>query len=126
MFETITSHPAVSAAGFLASAFFLAAGFNQVLRLIDRLKEKPVPSETYVTKTEFQTATAAQARRHEMLEQRLDQAQQARATDRQDVLGEISSLRGEIREDLSRVHERVDDLPSQVVALLRNSGALKS
>jgi hypothetical protein len=38
--------------------------------------------------------------------------------------GEISSLRIEIRGDAVRIHQRIDDLPSQLVAILRNTGAI--
>jgi hypothetical protein len=38
----------------------------------------------------------------------------------------INSLRAEIRSDINKLHERVDNLPGQIIATLRNTGALKS
>jgi hypothetical protein len=38
--------------------------------------------------------------------------------------GEIGELRVEMRADAVRIHQRIDDLPSQMVAILRNTGAI--
>jgi hypothetical protein len=109
---------AVQVAGWLASAFFIAAGLNQVLKLIDRAKEEPPPIETYVTKAESQQRQEESAARI----QRLEEWNQ--------------ELRREFRADLARVHQRLDDLagdfnhqiqalPNQIIATLKNTGALE-
>jgi hypothetical protein len=37
----------------------------------------------------------------------------------------MGQMRGELTDGLNRVHERVDNMPLEVVTLLRNTGAIK-
>jgi hypothetical protein len=109
---------ALQVAGWLASLFFIAGGVNQVLKLLDRAREKPPPLETYVTKLDCQRQQGNEGARIERLEQSHYQ------------------LHAEFKTDLARVHQRLDDLatdfndkiqslPSQIIATLRNTGAIK-
>lgn len=38
---------------------------------------------------------------------------------------QMGRLEQGMREDIQRIHERIDDLPSQIITILRNTGALK-
>jgi hypothetical protein len=109
---------AVQVAGWLASAFFIAGGLNQVLKLIDRTKEKPPPIETYETKAEAR----------QRLEEATARIQRLEAWNQE--------LRREFKADLHRVHERLDGmagdfnhqiqaLPGQIIATLKNTGAIR-
>jgi uncharacterized coiled-coil protein SlyX len=57
-------------------------------------------------------------------EARMEQLQTVRNADRDRVIEGIDDLRAEFRSDLTTLHARVDNLPGQIVAMLRNTGAL--
>ena len=38
--------------------------------------------------------------------------------------GEISAMRVAWRDDIQRIHERIDDLPDKIIATLKNTGAI--
>lgn len=65
--------------------------------------------------TAFQTA----------VEGRLEKIREDMAVMQNGRISDLTDLRGEIREDIARIHERIDDLPNQIIATLRNTGALK-
>jgi hypothetical protein len=111
------------------AAFALAAGVNQLLRLLDRLREKPTPIETYETKT-----SALIERQH--VERRIQkvEADIVRLSGDIHTLGVTLAETGESR--ARRLHERIDtvraelatqisNMPSQMVALLKNTGAIE-
>jgi len=100
---------ALQTAGWLASAFFLAGGLNQVLKLVDRTREQPPPAQTYATKAEQQQRFEDTLARIERLENRTEQHGQ------------------ECRADLQRLQQRLDavaaDLNRQLQALPRDLAA---
>jgi len=112
----------VEIGGWMACLFFLVAGFNQLFKIADRMKEKPPPAETYLTKTEFSAHSAQLTARFDRMESDL----RVLAEKLDETSGEAAKL-NELR--ASKMHERLNDIernmPNQIVALLRNTGALK-
>jgi hypothetical protein len=102
--------PAIEIGGWALAAAAMAGGANQVLKLVDRMKERPPPSETYTT---------------------LTQCEHRHHTIGGDIIGlraDLHSLRMEIRTDLketaaaneqrsSKLHGRIDDLLEAVSEL---------
>lgn len=109
---------------FLAIVFFLTGGVNQVMKLLDRMKESPNPRDTYLTKEEFAEQQLVQQRRLDEIEARQEASRTQRENDRVALRGEMHDMRGEIRGDIQRIHERLDGLPERVIATLVNTGAI--
>lgn len=108
---------AVSLAAWLACAAFLAGLINSVLALVDRIKEKPIPSETYLRIADWSD-------HRDQILARIESVRVAGEADRAALRSETAELRGEIRDDIRRLHQRMDDLPTQLIATLRNTGAI--
>ncbi len=102
----------------MVCAVALVAGINQVMRLLDRFKEKPRPADTYVTKEEH---------RERVVEFRTQLAdiRRAREDDTRAVRGDLDGLREQFGTDLRGVHQRIDDLPNSIIATLKNTGVIK-
>lgn len=110
--ELITSNSvALTFAAWVGCLAFAAFFVNQLLNLFGAFREKPAPSATYFRIDTAEARLAAMKRDHE--------------TDVKELRDEISVVRADTREDLRRIHERIDNLPSQIVATLRNTGAIK-
>jgi hypothetical protein len=90
----------VELAAFLASLLFLVSGVNAVMKLVDRMKEKPPPAETYTTLAQCRTLHTAQ-------DHRISQTECAVESLRQEMKDE----RGEMMESLRRIHARIDAIP---------------
>lgn len=109
--------PAMATVMVIVGLTGILALANQIVNLWRNLREDPRPSETYVRLAEFREHRA------QILAQ-LAAERTARDADRAQNSAAIANLQAQIREDLRGVHARIDDLPSQIVALLRNTGAL--
>lgn len=96
----------------------LLAFANQAVNLWRNLRENPRPSETYVRLAEYR-----EHRQQIIAQLAADRA--ARDADRAENSRTVGALQTQIREDLRGVHARIDDLPSQIVALLKNTGAIR-
>lgn len=96
----------------------LLAFANQAVNLWRNLRENPRPSETYVRLAEYR-----EHRQQIIAQLAADHA--ARDADRAENARTVGALQTQIREDLRGVHARIDDLPSQIVALLKNTGAIR-
>jgi flagellar biosynthesis/type III secretory pathway M-ring protein FliF/YscJ len=111
----------MTGAGLLAGLFFVAAGINQVLRLVDRTKEKPPPAETYMTKETCR-------REHEEIAQRFDRVETEVRAIREQIRQDRVELDQADEERASKLHDRInliaEEMPGKVVSLLRNTGAL--
>lgn len=118
----------IELAAWLLALFAVAGGVNQVLRLVDRLKEQPHPGSTYET-----IEHAKVERAH--VEARLRKVEDDMRKLSSDiyVLGKTLAETGEAR--ARRIHERIDGfrkelsdqitaMPSQVIVMLKNTGAL--
>jgi ribosome-binding protein aMBF1 (putative translation factor) len=107
----------------------VAAGANQIMALADRLKEKPPPAATYVTKETCATQRAGHTGRIARLEQTVADVQDRIREDRAalDKADEDRASRIHRRiDDLERdIHDRIQALPNEIVALLRNTGNLR-
>lgn len=89
----------------------------------DRLEIASQPLEVraateYVTRQEMMGQLQIVSGRLSKIEAQIDAIQEGRHED-------LSAFREELRQDLNRVHERIDNLPAQIVALLKNTGAIK-
>lgn len=110
--ELITSNSvALTFAAWVACLAFAAFFTNQLLTIVASLREKPTPSSTYV--------------RIDVAEARWAAMKQDHATDVKELRDGIAETRKEMRGDIRLLHARIDDLPSQIVATLRNTGAIK-
>lgn len=96
----------------------LIAGINQVLRLLDRFKERPRPADTYVTKEEHKERVVE-------FRSQLAEIRQAREQDTRAVRGDIDDMREQFGEDLRGVHQRIDDLPNSIITTLKQTGVIK-
>jgi hypothetical protein len=127
--------------GWMGCAFFAVALWNGINKAFDRNREKPAPAETYATKLELARVEK------ELKEEALRVAADVKSlrleiiangeTRRASIEGKVEAVRKEVKGDIDGVHRRVDllgqnfderleNLPSQIIALLRNTGALKS
>lgn len=113
-----SSSYAVSIAAWLGCAAFVVGLVNGVLALVDRLKERPSPSETYVRLADF-------SEHRRLVLDRIESQRVALEAARDAEREELAGLRNEIRGDIRRIHDRVDDLPAQIIATLRNTGAIQ-
>ncbi len=111
---------AVQIGAWAVTAFAIAGGLNQVLRLLDRTKEKPIPAETYTTKEQCKTQRDAIAARVDRMEAEMGS-----------LKGQLDTMGRDNEERASRLHKRIDQLerdinqvPSQVIALLKTTGAI--
>lgn len=121
----------------------LALAFNQVHEFWQRIKDKPAPAEVaqeardrYASKTECLS-------RHQVVDRQLAELQSRVEAQRQEFEGKLEEGRAqaeesrarlyahidqkiaEVQANVARVHERVDNLPSQVVTLLKNTRAIR-
>lgn len=71
----------------------------------------------YVTKAESYVQHAGVIERLTRIEAQVAAMQVARATD-------LDQLRSDMRTDVQRLHERIDELPDRIIAMLRNTGAI--
>lgn len=111
----------VALASWVACLFFVVAGVNQVLRLLDRTKEQPRPSETYARRDEcaaFHRLWQAELARLEG-ELRLLRDESDKVTVRWEK--QLTAVQADIRE----VNKRINDLPNSLITTLKNTGVIK-
>ncbi len=108
---------ALHIAGGLASMFFVIGGVNTTLKLVDRLRGQPNPER-------LQPLADA-------LHRRLDQLEAAREHDlreaeerRRAIYAQLDRTRLELKQDIQAVESKIATMPAEIVALLRNTGAL--
>jgi hypothetical protein len=101
---------AVQLAGWLACAFFMAGGINQVLKLFDRAKEQPPPLETYATKAEVSLLRADVQRLEGKFAHNLEALQIEMRADR-DSTKQANEVRA------VKLHERINDVLAAVSEL---------
>lgn len=129
----MTSSSAVADGFLLLKLFVLAALILNVVNLgmsiFDRRAKvrriEPSPLEVrqateFVTKPEFQTRMDFLAAAMSQMTANLAKLEAARESDGTRLANEMNG----IRSDLRTVHGRIDDLPAQIIAMLRNAGAL--
>lgn len=121
--------------GVLGSIGFLLFILNQGARFLDRFKENPPVSATYMradTCEKVHGHVEERLSRHDeqiaglqrdmaVMAKTLDDQAEARASR---IHSRIDAVRGELAKDIARVHDRVDGIPAQIVATLKNTGAI--
>jgi hypothetical protein len=114
LFASISSPTGIEVLAFVGSLFFLAAGANQVLKLVDRNKEQPPPAATYVTLKEC-------ANRHEFTRALLDRNDREIEAIKNQItceVGEVTRLAeartGGLHERINKVLEAVSELRGEV------------
>lgn len=103
----------------------LAVIANQIRSFIQGFRESPPPSERYQTKQDCQRLHTEALERLRRTEERIDASHVSREDDRKDLRKELTEFREESGRALRDVHARIDDLPSQIITILRNTGAIK-
>lgn len=107
--------------GWIGCLFFLAAGVNQVLKVIDRTKEQPPPRDTYQVKGDYVTR------------RELDAIEKDLAGLRTEFREEVGKLREEMKHDAEvaaasataraeKVHSRIDEVLSAMSELRERVG----
>ena len=121
----MTGNTAVDIGAWLVAFFALVGGFNQVLRLVDRVKEKPPPSLTYQPRGDYATRQelAGLVHRHELdalkaeltktLGSLAAQVEEARHESRQDRTEILRAL----EEKVVAGHKRTDKVLEAVAEL---------
>lgn len=86
-----------------------------------RIEPQPLEvaeAERFVTRRELENFQAGIIERLNRIEREIASIRDTDTEDR-------GELRDFMNQGLARVHERIDDLPSQLIALLRNTGVIK-
>ncbi len=105
-------------AGGLASMFFVIGGVNAGLKLIDRLRGQPAADQLKVIAEEM-------SRRVTQLETLRGQDIKDQEERRRDIYSQVDRTRLELKQDIKAIDDRLGAMPAQIVALLRNTGALR-
>lgn len=119
----LSGSPALTLFTWVGTFLFIVGAINQVMRLIEYFRAKPPASELYMTKEQAHQFLNQMRERHGEMESRIEALSGSREADRQTFRDDINSLRGEVLTDIRRVHERLDNLPAQIIANLANTGA---
>jgi hypothetical protein len=118
IFAAITEPDAVQLAAFVGCLFFLAGGVNQVMGIMDRFKEKPPPSETYVSLKLCQKI-------HEEADRRITQAECAVDTLRRELRLERDEMIKSAEDRAVKLHDRINDILRAVSELKGKIESLK-
>lgn len=108
---------ALHIAGGVASMFFVIGGINAGFKLVDRLRGQP-PAE------HIKSLADALNRRLEHLELAREQDLREAEERRGAIYAQLEKTRLELKEDIQGLEEKVATMPAEIVALLRNTGAL--
>ena len=125
LIATLAELPAPDSAtsiGFLALAFFaIIGGVNQALRFFDRLKEKPIPSDTYATKTEHGELKIRVDRVETRTEENFRALDHKRSVSiaglHDDLRDKTEALRKEIKADTEHLNTRITEVLSHVAEI---------
>ncbi|MBX3747320.1 MAG: hypothetical protein KF833_18580 [Verrucomicrobiae bacterium] len=79
---------------------------------------------TYATRQELLESTQRIEVRMDALERSIGGLRSARETDHAAFVEAVDEIRTEWNRGLREVHARMDDLPSQIITILKNTGAL--
>jgi hypothetical protein len=91
----------------------------------NHLREQPPPSQTYMTKTDCHLAHAATKEELKRLADDVEHLKAARSETNNVVAAATENLRREMNESFRRVHQRIDELPDKIIAILANTKALR-
>lgn len=132
MFATLTSPTPGDMAAFLGCLFFLVAGANQVMKFLDRNKDKPPASdvraelvEKFTPKDVFHAHVAQNLREHENMFSKLGGVERG-ATARMDALSKewrafvdakFSEMATADNSGREKLHDRINEILSEVSEL---------
>ncbi|GEM_PF-2293594 len=107
----------VTIAGFLACAAFLAGLVNQLMKIVDRIKDKPAPGEVQREAADKYVTKAECARLHALTEQNLSGLNTMRVQDAKDfaasrgkIYDEVKSMRTAVADELVKVRAEMGDM----------------
>lgn len=80
----------------------LAMGVNAILKLFDRFREKPVPAETYMPRTECRII-------HEALAKRLDKYEADQALTRAEFTKQLERMQDDFKASMAKMDERAEE-----------------
>ncbi len=131
IFADLTPTP-VQLAGFLACAVFLAAGYNQVMKIVDRWKGRPSPGEVreeaaqlFARQRDFEIHIASNEKQFALLEIKRDEDLDEASDSRKIIYDKIDHMRSELFEAerrisaagearIEKVHDRISDVLGEV------------
>lgn len=108
---------------WVGTFLFIVGAINQVMRLVEYFRPKPAIAEVYMTKEQAGLFLSQMRDRHAEMEARIEALSGSRESNRQTFRDDINDLRSEVITDIRRVHERLDNLPAQIIANLATTGA---
>jgi hypothetical protein len=108
----------VQLAGGAASLFFFIGGVNAILKLVDRLRGQPPVEHLKVIADDMNKRLC-----HLEAQRELDVRQQEER--RRALYSHVDKTRLELKEDIKALDAKVGVMPAEVVALLRNTGAME-
>lgn len=115
-----------SAIGWLIVCVAAAAtAGNQIWAFAQRFREQPRPADTYATKHEMAEVVERWEKDMQEIRESLASHRKDRESDHTAFDGRLDTMRKEIRDDIRRLHDRLDNVPSNLIATLRNTGAIK-
>jgi hypothetical protein len=107
-------------------------GANQIHDFWQRIQAKPSPGEVqaaarelYVEKPVFDRTLAEQEAEAEAISAKVEEHRKAAEASRDRLYDHVGKKIGEVNTEIRRIHERMDNLPSQIVALLSNTKVIK-
>lgn len=119
LFASITSPTGIEVLAFVGSLFFLAAGANQVLKLVGHFKEQPPPSTTYTTKVECRAT-------HDGQHDRICRIEHESQKMRDEIRFEISEVSRLAEARTGGLHERINQVLAAVSELRGEIRRMKS
>ena len=95
-------------AGWVATAFFVIAGLNQVMNLVDRFRDKPSASERHESwRTEFDAWKEREAKeaaeRRRLIYSRIEEL-------RREVQADHVEMKKDLKADFDGVHNRITEI----------------
>ena len=125
----------IELAAWIGCLFFLVGGINQVLKVLDRLKEKPVPADTYqlrgdyISRQESQAAQMANNQRFTKIDESIDELKRTVDDDKTVALAQAEArsqrleaklyeTQGETKRDINGLHERITSVFGEVKELI--------
>ncbi|MEI6565318.1 MAG: hypothetical protein WCR20_01470 [Verrucomicrobiota bacterium] len=125
----------VELAAWLGCLAFVVAAVNGVMRLVDRMKDKPSPGEVRAEASDKFVQKAQCEVLHRDFVARLQLLEAQRVSDGREASGQRARLYDQIKvtNDQTREHieavrqelsDKIDQMPDRVIAMLRNFGAI--
>jgi hypothetical protein len=105
-------------AGGAASLFFFVGGVNAILKLVDRLRGQPPAEQLKVMADDLNKRLCRLEAQREV--DCREQEERRRA-----LYSHVDKTRLELKEDIKALDTKIGVMPVEIVALLRNTGAIE-